>query len=291
MTESTPGQQPEGPSRRNGKTPAREEGGAVALYAAGHVFHRVRPHIRRRVVVCEDDWPGFEHASRFAACGVIAVERLDGDPVVEGMRSLKIRRPEIPLVLVTGGRLEGAKSLGRLVFEELVCIEEVEEELGAAIERAANADFLGCLAQALQGEARIPELLRSTLVHICQADPWVQTVNQAARWAGCPPRALQRQWRSVVGATAMRLKDFVCWVLLIRASASRSSMIGSFPLAYGSVRTERLHDISHRLTDRPPGFWKREGKREIEERFAGRLDRELGISLSHFRKGASHFRG
>jgi hypothetical protein len=65
----------------------------------------------------------------------------------------------------------------------------------------------------------LPQRLRDALALACEHGRPIRTVEKLAAAAGCDRRTLWAHWKQSAGQrTALRLQDFLHWLLLLRAS-------------------------------------------------------------------------
>jgi len=83
--------------------------------------------------------------------------------------------------------------------------------------------FASRLAAELEEAHHLAPTLRSALAAACRSDPPVRSVGELAARAGCHRRTLNHHWsRGLPAGMALRLEDFLGWLLLVRASQLRA---------------------------------------------------------------------
>lgn len=130
--------------------------------------------------------------------------------------------PSVPVVLVvprTGGAVRGLKDV---VVEELVWTSRLEEEIGPAVRRAVVRGALREAAREVRDDPAVPAPLAEALSLALRRDPPPTSVQQLAAEVGKDRRTLWYHWRNTVGAgTEMTLKEFLDWVLVLRAASAK----------------------------------------------------------------------
>jgi transposase-like protein len=176
-------------------------------------------------VLLAEDWGQMERASSDAQCSIIHIDRLHTSPTLPQLSAFKDRHPGHPVTLVTRWDPENARCLKDLFVEEVVWFREVEQSLKPAVQRAcaAQPNYVRCLAVPFERAERLPSALRAALAHACRSERPVCSVNELATAVGVNRRTLWRQWRkAVASSSALRLQDFLHWLLLLRVTGRKT---------------------------------------------------------------------
>lgn len=209
---------------------------------------------REQPAALAERWSDVESQPAGPWCLVVAVGSLRTSPLVRRIATLRARQPHRPVVLITHWDPENTRHLKDVSVEEVVWCREAERDLAAAVRRACGRGS-GVLLQAaaeLEAAAHLPAALRAALVHACRSEVPVRSVNQLAAAAGSDRRTLWYHWTRTVGPLAeLRLQDFLHWVLLLRALATKTSGC-TWASAAGEVgvHPHTLSRFARRLTGR-----------------------------------------
>ncbi|HUP88521.1 MAG TPA: hypothetical protein VM100_04195 [Longimicrobiales bacterium] len=169
-----------------------------------------------------DLWSVFSDTVGVSACGIVMVDWLAGNPVVERLRSLRVRYPHKPLVLVTRKDADNMRLLRGVTIEEVVWTEEIEHALASTIDRTRQTSVFQGIAATISGAPHLPKRLRHALAHLFQAPNAIATVDELANAVGCDRRTLWRLWRSAIPEeTTLRLQDVLDWNVLLHAAILR----------------------------------------------------------------------
>ncbi|MEW5928314.1 MAG: hypothetical protein AB1941_12670 [Gemmatimonadota bacterium] len=211
-----------------GRTPVAAQLCPLVLHAEDpEHLRRLRGFLpREQPAALAERWSDVESQPAGPWCLVVAVGSLRTSPLVRRIATLRARQPHRPVVLVTHWDPENTRHLKDVSVEEVVWCREAERDLAAAVRRACGRGS-GVLLQAaaeLEAAAHLPPALRAALVHACRSEVPVRSVNQLAAAVGSDRRTLWYHWTRTVGPLAeLRLQDFLHWVLLLRALATRTS--------------------------------------------------------------------
>lgn len=174
------------------------------------------------VVPCAD-WSSLQRARSRARCSVLCVARLQRSPVFAEFVDAA-RHPGVhPTVLVTDRDPDNLRLIRGVAVEEVVWPEEVGDALLPAIQRACSTGYLLRVAAAVESSPRLPLRLRAGLAHTCRSRLPVGSVKGLAAVLGVDRSTLCRQWlRGRREGTALRLEDFLDWLILLRAVGRRA---------------------------------------------------------------------
>ncbi|HEY0150574.1 MAG TPA: hypothetical protein VGB92_01175 [Longimicrobium sp.] len=175
-------------------------------------------------VVAVQDWEQLHDVIPQATCSVIHVDQLASSSGVPRLSALKSRHPRHPVVLVTRWDLENARQLKDLTVEEVIWLQEVEQGLRTAVERACaqEPNYVYCLALPFERAEHLPPVLREALAHACRSERPVHSVNELAAAVDRNRRSLWHQWNRAVDGAPLRLQDFLHWILLLRALGKKT---------------------------------------------------------------------
>jgi hypothetical protein len=228
-------------------------------------------------VVSTSCWSTFQ---RSAAKGDSLVVVLSGEVTgeeVERLATLQRRLPYHPLVLAVDRDPENLRRLSPLRVSEMLWTEELVRGLWPTVRRVRADAALRRLARDFDDADWIPARLRQALAAACRATSPVRTIPELAGLVGRDRRTIWRLWQSAFGPEPpLRLQDFLDWLLLIRASALRSS--GQRWTAVAQELAVHEHTIA-RIARRLAGLNLRQvgdaGAGEVTRRFDRRAVRPL----------------
>lgn len=176
-----------------------------------------------------------------------------------------------PLVVVAHEHAETVRRLAVAAPAEVVWWQRVQVDLGPAIKRAIGSTLLGCVAEAFDSATEIPHRLRMALAVACRASPPILSVAGLARAAGCSDRWLEALWDGAVAGRAYRLKDFMDWLLLMRASLILNDAMPREQVAILVGRDKRtLDNIARRLVETRFHHFRGQRTQDIRELFIRR---------------------
>lgn len=196
----------------------------VAAYARGG---RLPDRIDRALPVewsasWSSEWSDFTTEAGRGDCLLVGWPRVHVRGRAGRVALLAERHPLLPSVLVTRRQARNLACVSHVPIDEVVWIDEIDERLAAALDRAVQARLLDRLADAVAKEADWPAPLREALVLACRAQRPVRSVNQLARLADRSRSALWSQWRRVGGPDLpIRLKDVLDMLRLLRAAGRK----------------------------------------------------------------------
>lgn len=164
----------------------------------------------------------------------------------------RARFPNRPLVAVVGEDANTARLIGGLSHVEVVWTAEVSIRLRAIVFRLEQATVFGRLADSVSVADDVPPALRRALKSAVIRRRPIRSVAELASDVQRSPSTLERAWNDRARAQEkMRLKDFLDWLLLLRA-AQRKEYEGSWNEAAAAVGIDprTLSRLSLRLTGR-----------------------------------------
>jgi hypothetical protein len=171
-----------------------------------------------------DCWRTFQRSAGTSESLVVVVPGQVTSDQVDRLATLQRRLPDHALVLAVDRDAENLRRLSRLHVDEMIWTHELDSRLWPTLRRARTRSALARVAAELEAADWIPDRLRQALAAACRTTTPVHTVPQLAALAGRDRRTLWRLWQSAFGPTPpLRLQDFVHWILLIRATALRST--------------------------------------------------------------------
>jgi hypothetical protein len=195
-------------------------------------------------------WALFSENVAAAACAVVMVDWLAGNPVVQRLEALRVQYPHKPLILVTRKDADNVRLLRRVEIEEVVWTEEIEHALAATVDRTRQTSVFQEIAAQLESAHHLPNRLKHAMAHLFRSPNAITTVEELATSMGCDRRTLWRMWRSAVPDQAgIRLQDMLDWNVLLRATVLRmqcSSWVGIATRL--SVHEHTLARAAKRLT-------------------------------------------
>lgn len=171
-----------------------------------------------------NDWRALDEVSSDASCTIVAARWLAPDDAGDALADLKTSRPCLPVVLVTTQDAENLRRVCRVVIEEVVWLHEVRTALSPAVDRAKTSGALLSFASGVAASAALPALLRHALLVACRRRLPVHSLADLAAVIGRDRRTLWRYWRDAWRTTPpFRLEDLLDWIVLLHASARKSS--------------------------------------------------------------------
>jgi len=165
-------------------------------------------------------WPEFEHAAARADCAIAVVPWLDEAAAISGLRALKQRAQDVPLILVTHSDPANSRLLKDVKVDDVVWINEVRPRLTATIEKLSGATFLSKVAREAERASHLPPIVRELIAMACRHEGTLPTETVVARALGVSRTTLWREWQKTAPEN-VRLEDFFDWLLLLRAFARR----------------------------------------------------------------------
>jgi hypothetical protein len=175
-------------------------------------------------------WSQFKDTVSGAACALVVVDWLAGNPVVQRLEALRVQYPNKPIVLVTRKDADNVRQLRRVEIDEVVWTEEIEHSLGATVDRTRQTTVFHDIAARIEGAQHLPLRLRHALAHVFRFPRPISTVEELATAVGCDRRTLWRMWRNAVPEeTELRLQDVIDWNIILHATVMRmqaSSWVG-----------------------------------------------------------------
>ena len=176
----------------------------------------------RQRVAAFDDWTRFERASAHAECAVVCCDHLDGETIAQ-LNDLASNLPFVPVVLVTQRDFENARHLIHVPVQEVVWSDDIVSDLPQAVVNARTQTVRNRLSAEIERAGRIPPRLRQALCFAVRSATPMNSVAGLARSVGCDRRTLWTHWTEVVGpGGSPRLKDFLDWLVLLRAGLSKT---------------------------------------------------------------------
>jgi hypothetical protein len=198
----------------------------VVLFGTGSLRVNVLQDVLADVcaVHLADHWWQVEASSIASWCAVVVIDALQGSTVFQQLIAFKTRVPSYPLVLVTTKDAENARHLKRVVLEEVLWTCEAPQQVCAVVTGLRGKSHLAGVARELESADHVGRHLRTALVHACTSASPVRSIAVLATAVGRNRCTLAREWRRVVGVRpAVRLEDFLDWVLLLRALEIRAA--------------------------------------------------------------------
>lgn len=142
-------------------------------------------------------------SERLAGAGACIVARRRLDREAERLlREVSVRRPSLPVVLVTDGDAENARRLGRVTVHDVVWSDRVPQDLGAVVERVSAIGLLERFTRALERHP-VPEsdlYLRDRFAEVCRSAPPVPPVQKFADRCSLSVSQAERRLNAGFGA-------------------------------------------------------------------------------------------
>jgi hypothetical protein len=173
------------------------------------------------------------------------------------------------MVVVTSKDADNARLLKDLHTDEVVWLQDLERDLPRAVRGAESRGVLQRVASEIERSQLSPPLLRSALAQACRSGQPVQSVHALAAIAGRDRRTLARLWRVSLSGTGFRLKDFLDWLLIVRALSRKHHRVSWAAIATElGVHEHTLARAVHRLLGVRLGELGNCGELAVAERFA-----------------------
>ena len=186
---------------------------AIECLAPGYPVHKVAT------------WDQFCKAAPHATVIVAVIPHL-GDHRFKDICAFKARNPLKPIVLVIEKDADNARNLVGIAAEGVVWLHEEAQELRREVGRVSQIQHhLRRIADNVETQTHIAEKLRKALALACRNESAIRRVDDLARAANCGRSTLCLLWRRSVRDSSghKRLKDFLDWLIVLRAVESKNS--------------------------------------------------------------------
>lgn len=197
-------------------------------------------------------WQSFRRNAARADCAVLVLEWLRHAEELAAVESWErwrgAARP--PTVVLTRRDPEGLRHLGRLLAEEVVYWDELEQELPSALARVFRGEALRRLAREVTASRRLSARLRGALARTLLAFPPFKGVEDLAEAEGVGAGALYYHWKRSGLAEQVSLKDFLSLLLLHKAVTRKPSRSWERVAHELRVSKSALERAGRRLLDR-----------------------------------------
>ena len=218
------------------------------------LLERIRGALPEERGVTTTSWKRFESLAPRAQCLMLASRRLSQE-IRLPLRAPIVGQLAPPLIIITTSDADNTQRAIHSGANNLVWLNDVERELHPLL-CAMRARFaLHRAAEVLEASAAVPPPLRTALVFACRAERPIHSVTELSSLLGRNRKTLWRYWNSANGAmTALRLEDFLDWILVIHA-AHRKTGSRSWAQVATTLGTHE-HTLSRmltRLTGTKPG--------------------------------------
>lgn len=190
------------------------------------------------------------HTNRRDATSIVLVipqvDRSDVRPIAQ----LSEWSSTLALVLVTERNAERLRLLAGVRLDAIVWFEAVATELPIAIARINREQFFLEISDLILRSENLSPLMRSVLARAARQPYPVRSVQRLAALADRTPAALWHHWHlEVRGETALRLEDFLDWLILLRAIQHKlPGRDWSVTAEAVGVDPRTIRRIAHRLT-------------------------------------------
>lgn len=199
----------------------REEldAGMMAVYYENprQLLVLLAPEFSGRPLSLHRDWSTFEEACTSAVASVAMVRQLAADGVPEQLTPGRESAACTSLVLMTDADRENAALAKAAPVRVVLWSDDEPGALLAALERVRVDRDRNATAVELREAGGLPPQLRTVLVRLFLTGSDGISIDSLAAGAGCDRSTLNRQWRSIAGASSLRLQDVLDWLLLIDA--------------------------------------------------------------------------
>jgi hypothetical protein len=227
------------------------------------------------------NWSRLHASAARAECTLYVAPWLAAPECLSRLSSLKLQLPLHPVVLLTTRDAENARLLKDVVVEEVVWLSDFDRTLSQGIHCALGRGFLVRVAAALEASRGLAPALRAALVLACRSPAPIASVVALASHTGYHRRTLWHHWRRMAPPPLARLEDFLDWVCLLRAAASKAPSLSWAHVA------ERLGMHEHTLTRQARRLMRRRltelgsgAPQEIADQFTAFLNSQLAVALN-----------
>jgi hypothetical protein len=166
-------------------------------------------------------WKDFQSAAGSATCAVVVMPWLSEGDAMLRLVVLRESAPSTPIVLITTGEFANVRLTRGLPVNEVLSFEEARTRLGFVVDGIRTVTLLAALATAAAGATHIPAVPRATIVSLCRTRGPMLRERTLATALGISRGRLWREWVGAFGGE-LRLKDFLDWVLLLRALSCKT---------------------------------------------------------------------
>jgi AraC-like DNA-binding protein/predicted nucleic acid-binding protein len=238
-------------------------------------------------VVRARTWDELARHAATCGCSIIVMEWLLNARELDEFRRFRRLFPSQPTVLITQEDAENARRLAGLAVDEVLWLREIEQRLYPAVARVRATRSVACVADVLDRAERLPARLRGALRDACLSQHPPRSVCRLAATAGCHRSTLWLQWRQAVaeqageGRPALRLEDFLDWLLLLSAVERKAPRLKWAEVAQDvGVHEHTMARLARRLTGLTLRDLENRGCGKILDHFSGTvLPRVVGHAL------------
>lgn len=227
----------------------------IALYAheAAHVLRLVASAPAHVQFLRTSNWKQFGclalEAEVAIACFPILSERLIGL-----IRHFSRGRTSPRVVIACDDLRTDGDDTDGLGVDAIVPLSDEARSLWSAVQHVNSRLRRRQIARQIDAASHVPEPLRSALGACCDSAAPVPSVVALATQRGCARSTLEYQWSILAGGVCpgIRLKDFIDWIIFLRALSIKGSDTAWRQVADATgVHEQRLQRISRRFTRLP----------------------------------------
>lgn len=149
---------------------------------------------------------------------VLVIEDLAESEAFRTLGDLMWARPGQPVILVTAFTTSNAHALAKVLVTEVTWLASLPTGLRVSVRRALMTSMRYTVARSIASCEDLNPILRRGLVRSAQAEVPFVSVSAMANAIGVNRRTLAKYWRQGPGARCGTLKDFVRWLVLLRAA-------------------------------------------------------------------------
>ncbi|HJU90369.1 MAG TPA: hypothetical protein VJ672_13320 [Gemmatimonadaceae bacterium] len=249
-----------------------------ALYSPEHpVLERVR-----RALPSEErgwattSWNEFAGIVERADCLLVACRWLSRE-VCLTLRHAACGASAVPVILITTKDADNARSALNSGATHIVWLSDAERELSALLYGARrHCVVLDRAARLIERSTRLSPPLRRALVFTCRTQWPVCSISELASLLNRNRRTLWRHWHQTNG-TALRLEDFIDWVLLLHAAHEKSPSRSWADVAHSlGTHEHTLARLVRRLANGTLGALDERARADLERRFLAAVQDKVG---------------
>jgi len=174
-------------------------------------------------LIATSNWRRVESRASGSSCLVVHLDPV-ADEVFEKFCMLKLRHPLLPAVLIAPRRAEVALAIRDIIIEELIWQDSLPTGLTEAVEKAMLRGLFNRIATEAKETHRLDAVVKDFVSAVLLSRRAISSLRQAAAMQRVDAKTLHNHWRKCVGrGTAFTPKDFIDWIVLLRASGLRNA--------------------------------------------------------------------
>lgn len=193
-------------------------------------------------------WVEFERSLAYATCALVFIPRLDDDHVSR-LRQVSRLFPLCRTILVTTWDLNNARQLKDTRVSEVIWLCEFTNRIRSLFHNLLGSHSLDRMGDLLDTAPELPRTLATALADACRRELPFRSVQMLAASHHCDRHTLWLHWHHSTPQRTLRLKDFLDWIVLLRAVMHKIPMSSWRAIAFQlNVHEHTLGRHAHRLT-------------------------------------------